>query len=60
MPKKYIKSYCMYCGKPQRLCVLRLYCEECEKNKTEDGNEPNGYFYDHHTGELRDLTLHFS
>jgi predicted amidophosphoribosyltransferase len=57
MPKIYSKTYCMYCGKPQRTCVIQFLCKDCGEKK--DDRKHMGFFYDYHDGMLRDLTLQF-
>jgi hypothetical protein len=56
MPKKYTKNFCVYCGKPQRLSVIQLLCEECIDKK----KECKDHYYDYYSGEIRGFIVRFT
>lgn len=60
MPKLYKTKYCMYCGKIQRLCTVKMLCDECRYLKDTFDYSPPGYFFNYHTGKIEDFVVRFN
>ena len=59
MPKLYTINYCLYCGVPQRLCKIKLLCDQCWENKEKYGIRSNGITYNYYTEEKKGFIINF-
>lgn len=57
MPRIYDRYYCVRCGIAQRLCVIKLVCDNCFEKKIRCNNE---FYYDYYTGKKRDFKIVFN